>query len=71
MCIGGNCQCDEGYVNEGKACVDICDGINCGTGGICAQGICNCGEGYVKIENVCEETCALNPCKELIKIRHL
>ena len=30
-----------------------------------------CDIGYVKIENVCEETCALDPCKELVKITYL
>ena len=26
-----------------------------------------CESGYVNVENNCEETCALSPCKELIK----
>ena len=79
-CIGGVCQCDQDYVNNGNVCVDICESINCGTGGYCTKGICNCDEGYVNIENVCVDLCegvdcgnggtcsgALNPCQESIK----
>ena len=78
-CIGGNCQCDEGFVSDGNVCLDICDGfqyndcvdlcddIFCG-GGSCLGGICSCNTGYVNVRNFCEETCALGPCKELIKI---
>ena len=67
-CIDGNCQCDEGFANVGNICVDLCEGIDCGSGGSCSSGICSCDGGYVKVENFCEETCTLNPCKELIKI---
>ena len=35
------------------------------------SGDTECETGYVKVENVCEETCALGPCKELIKISEL
>ena len=56
-CIEGDCQCDEGYVNEGSICVEICDGINCGTGGHCSQGICNCDEGFANVDNVCVDIC--------------
>ena len=68
-CKRGICSCDDGYANVGNRCVDICEGIDCGSGGYCSGGICSCQTGYVKIGNFCEETCALNPCKELIKIR--
>ena len=71
ICTQGICSCDEGYVNIENVCVDLCEGVDCGNGGMCSGGNCNCQTGYVKIGNVCEETCALNPCKELIKIRHL
>ena len=66
-CIGGNCQCDEDYVNDRNICVDICEGIDCGTGAECFGGNCTCQTGYANVENFCEETCALNPCKELIE----
>ena len=56
-CIGGSCQCDERYVNDDNVCVDICESINCGTGGYCTEGICNCGEGYANIKNVCVDLC--------------
>ena len=46
----------------------MCEGINCGIGGSCEGGNCTCDEGYANVENYCEQTCALNPCKELIKI---
>ena len=32
------------------------------------SGDTECEKGYVKVDNVCKETCALFPCKELIKI---
>ena len=56
-CIGGNCQCDEDYVNDGNVCVDICEVINCGTGGNCTRGICSCDEGYAKVGNNCVDMC--------------
>ena len=56
-CIGGICQCDEDYINDGNVCVDICERINCGTGGYCARGICSCDEGYAKVENICVDMC--------------
>ena len=37
--------------------MDICEGINCGTGGYCLQGICNCDEGFVNVGNVCVDMC--------------
>ena len=60
-------ECDVSYVKVDKICIDMCDGINCGSGGDCLNGICSCQTGYVNVENYCEETCALSPCKELIK----
>ena len=56
-CIGGNCQCDEDYVNDGNVCVDICEVINCGTGGYCTRGICSCDEGYATVGNNCVDLC--------------
>ena len=50
-----------------NGCVDMCQGIDCGTGGKCLSGNCTCQTGYANVENVCKETCALGPCKELIK----
>ena len=67
-CIGGSCECDEGYVNEENVCLNMCEGIDCGIGGNCLSGNCTCQTGYVEVENFCEETCAMTPCKELIKI---
>ena len=61
-------ECAIGYAKVENNCVDMCEGINCGSGGYCSGGICSCQTGYVKIGNICEETCALNPCKELVKI---
>ena len=49
---------------------DICEDISCGNGGDCFDGNCTCQTGYVNIENFCEETCELEPCKELIVIKH-
>ena len=60
-------ECDVEYVKVDNVCVDVCDGINCGSGGDCLNGICSCRTGYVNVENYCEETCELSPCKELIK----
>ena len=48
-------------------CEDMCEGINCGIGGSCFGGNCTCQTGYANVGNFCEETCALDPCKELIK----
>ena len=50
-----------------NGCVNMCEGINCGSGGSCFGGICTCQTGYANVENFCEETCALDPCEELIK----
>ena len=66
-CIGGTCDCDEGYFNDGNVCMDMCEGINCGTGGNCLNGICSCQPGYATVGNICEETCALSPCQEMIQ----
>ena len=56
-CIVGNCQCDEGYVNDGNICVEICNTINCGIGGYCSQGICSCGEGFKNVGDICVDMC--------------
>ena len=48
--------------------IDICEDINCGSGGDCFDGNCTCQTGYANIENFCEETCELEPCKALIII---
>ena len=55
ICIGGNCQCDEGYANIENFCVDLCEGVDCGNGGTCSSGNCDCQVGYAKIGNTCEE----------------
>ena len=60
-------ECESGYVNIENACVNMCEGINCGIGGNCSAGNCTCRTGFANVENYCEETCALSPCKELIK----
>ena len=56
-CVGGNCQCDEGYVNDENICLEICESINCGTGGHCSQGICNCDEGFKNDGDICVDMC--------------
>ena len=40
-CIDGNCQCDEGYVNDENICVEICESINC------------CDEGFKNVGDIC------------------
>ena len=50
-------ECEIGYVKDGKDCVDICEGINCGIGGNCTGGNCTCQTGYENIENFCEDRC--------------
>ena len=57
ICIRGVCQCDNDYINEGNVCVDICESINCGTGGYCTRGSCDCYEGYANVGNVCTDMC--------------
>ena len=66
--IVGETECEIGYVKIENACVDMCEGINCGIGGNCLSGNCTCQTGYTNVENFCEETCALIPCKELVEI---
>ena len=52
-CINGNCSCETGYVDLQNFCEEIFQ---------------ECQTGFVKIENDCEETCALDPCKALVRI---
>ena len=76
MVIGGivtavilsNKECEVGFEKVDNLCVDMCEGINCGSGGNCLSGNCTCQSGYTNVENFCEETCALTPCQELIRI---
>ena len=51
-------------ITENKCLFDLKNGGTC----IDDEGNCTCQTGYANVENFCEETCALNPCKEMIKV---